>query len=578
MDNLAGQTVTIHERVLHVDDEPMICDVTRLCLERGGRFKVDVVHSAEEALALLKQGPYSCIISDYEMPSMNGLEFLREVRTFDTEIPFILFSGRGRETVVIEAINTGADFYIQKGGDAKSLFAELNHKVDYAINKRNARLALKRRDAILEAVSLVATLFLGGESFKKALKESLTLFGLATEVDMVLVFRQDTKTEQDHIYHRLCGWSRLGDPEPAEGLLLSPLRDSFWEERILQGAPVVGSSGIFTDISPEFIQAEGIRSIAAFPIIADREVRGMIWFCDCITERQWAVVEVDALQAASAIVGSAIHQEEMRSELLAGKENYESMYSMMRQLCDTVPDMLWAKDLQGRYIFVNKETSLKLLGAPDMKDPIGRTEDHYLKRNSLSDSGSGLDESDSSLLEPPELTPGKVNTSITEESRLVNGDQIYYDIRTVPFYDQKGELIGTVAVGRDITSEKETAVTLRLERQKYARIFNHIHLGLVICGPDGKIHEFNRRAAELLGKGCEEMRGMDLHEIPGLGDTSLLRDFSTAQAIKGPIHGRYEHHSEKGTSRVLHYGIQPRYDEKSKVIEVFLTMDEHYHD
>ena len=68
---------------------------------------------------------------------------------------------RGRETVVIEAINTGADFYIQKGGDAKSLFAELNHKVDYAINKRNARLSLKRRDAILEAVSL------GSDSFPR---------------------------------------------------------------------------------------------------------------------------------------------------------------------------------------------------------------------------------------------------------------------------------------------------------------------------------------------------------------------------------------------------------------------------
>ena len=92
-----------------------------------------------------------------------------------------------------------------------------------------------------------------------------------------------------------------------------------------------------------------------------------------------------ALQAAAAIVGSAIHQEEMHSDLLAGKENYESLYSMMCQLCDTVPDMLWAKDLQERYIFVNKETSLKILGNQDRDALIGKTEEQSLMISETSD-------------------------------------------------------------------------------------------------------------------------------------------------------------------------------------------------
>jgi response regulator RpfG family c-di-GMP phosphodiesterase len=67
---------------------------------------------------------------------MNGIEFLKEIRKRYPDLPFILFTGRGREEVVIEAINNGADFYLQKGGDPKAQFAELNHKVLQAVKRR----------------------------------------------------------------------------------------------------------------------------------------------------------------------------------------------------------------------------------------------------------------------------------------------------------------------------------------------------------------------------------------------------------------------------------------------------------
>ena len=60
---------------------------------------------------------YEVIVSDYQMPGMNGIEFLKRLRSQLGHIPFILFTGRGREEVAIEALNCGADFYLQKGGD-----------------------------------------------------------------------------------------------------------------------------------------------------------------------------------------------------------------------------------------------------------------------------------------------------------------------------------------------------------------------------------------------------------------------------------------------------------------------------
>lgn len=125
-------------RVLYVDDEPGLLEIARAFLERSGDFTVFVATSAEEALARTDIQTMDAIVSDYQMPSMDGIAFLKAVREQFGSIPYILFTGRGHEEVVIEAINNGVDFYVQKGGDPKVQFAELAHKIRQAVSKRLA--------------------------------------------------------------------------------------------------------------------------------------------------------------------------------------------------------------------------------------------------------------------------------------------------------------------------------------------------------------------------------------------------------------------------------------------------------
>jgi len=128
--------------VLYVDDEPSFLELTRTFLELQGDILVDGAPSALEAIEMMKHHDYDAVVSDFQMPGMDGLRFLSHVRNRHGDLPFILFTGKGREEVVIQALNGGADFYLQKGGEAKAQFAELAHKVRQAVERR------KKSDAL----------------------------------------------------------------------------------------------------------------------------------------------------------------------------------------------------------------------------------------------------------------------------------------------------------------------------------------------------------------------------------------------------------------------------------------------
>jgi PAS domain S-box-containing protein len=128
--------------LLYVDDEFEILKMTRAYLERSGEFSVTTCTSAPRALESSFITQCDAIVSDYLMPDMDGIAFLKAVRARNIDVPFILFTGRGREEVVIEAINNGADFYLQKGGDPRAQFAELAHKIRQSLSKRQVETAL----------------------------------------------------------------------------------------------------------------------------------------------------------------------------------------------------------------------------------------------------------------------------------------------------------------------------------------------------------------------------------------------------------------------------------------------------
>ena len=121
--------------VLLIDDEPALLEVLKLFAERSHEMSVHTAQSATEALRVLPEKTFDAIIVDYSMPEIDGIEFLKILRSEGNTTPVIIFTGVGHERQAIEAINNGANFYLKKGEDPQAQFRELITMVKTAVER-----------------------------------------------------------------------------------------------------------------------------------------------------------------------------------------------------------------------------------------------------------------------------------------------------------------------------------------------------------------------------------------------------------------------------------------------------------
>ncbi|HUU78239.1 MAG TPA: response regulator [candidate division Zixibacteria bacterium] len=244
-------------KVLLVDDEQDLLDATKLFLEiMEPKFNIDLALTVQEALTKINQEPYDVIISDYQMPDLDGLEFLTIIREREQDTPFIIFTGRGREEVAIRALNLGADYYLQKGGDPKSQFRELVNLIEKSIDRRETKTALMKSE----------------EKFSKAFQYGLNANAIIRIRDLIFL-------DINENFSKLLDYSReeiVNKPLDSLKLLVNPKEIDTYKELLLKKNEIVdyetllvskNSRIIPVQISSSLIEIE--EELCALAIIRD---------------------------------------------------------------------------------------------------------------------------------------------------------------------------------------------------------------------------------------------------------------------------------------------------------------------
>jgi len=251
-----------------------------------------------------------------------------------------------------------------------------------------------------------------------------------------------------------------------------------------------------------------------------------------------------------------ITQRKQAEEALAeSRARYQRLYSMARLMADNLPDLLWAKDLDGRYLFANRALCERLLGARDTEEPIGKTDLFFAQRELAAHPddpewftfGELCPQSDAAVIES--RRPGQF-----EECGFVRGEHVCYDVHKAPLFDDDGRLIGTVGSGRDVTRERR----LDEARRRLETAIAQADMGVVILDLDGTVVYANPAYERITGVEGREIVGASIERIFEQYEDPSLFDEMEATLRRGDIwRGRVRKRRPDGTAYTQDLTVAP---------------------
>jgi PAS domain S-box-containing protein len=358
---------------------------------------------------------------------------------------------------------------------------------------------LKRREAVLDAVSFVAGRFLRGANWEAALLAGMERLGLAADAAAVVLTRIVRTTNGDLVRpYRI--WksaaSKPVTPEAAFDTLIGPDRVvGRWKEMLERGEIVAGGVDQFTGLEREVLVVSGYRSIAIVPIFVGESHWGDIGFGRSSAVR-WAQPILDGLRTAAGIIGAAIEQSEIRSSLVRAHAELENRVlqrtrelseanralreseQLYRTLIDTGPDGIVLAGLDLRVTMVNRRI-LELFGADSSEQLIGSTATWFAR-----------DDDPARVRRVVEtlLAEGRVPANELRLTRR-DGSTFQAEVSAAVARDGQGKPRHVVAVVRDVTARKQLEEQFR-QAQKMEAIGR-------LAG--GIAHDFNNLLTVITG-------------------------------------------------------------------------------
>jgi PAS domain S-box-containing protein len=218
----------------------------------------------------------------------------------------------------------------------------------------------------------------------------------------------------------------------------------------------------------------------------------------------------------------------------------QDSHNLLRLICDNVPDLIWAKDLEGRLQFVNQAMCEKLLKCRSPEEALGKPVLYFAEQERKAGYEHTFGEScvDSDAMVQKTQSPGRFL-----EDGLVRNQYLVLDVHKAPLFDETQTMIGTVGCGREVTREKEIEEALQDSEQKYRALYDNAPLPYQSLDPEARILDVNPAWLKTLGYERGEVIGRPLAEF-------LHPDYGLA------FEKAFEAFKRRGTIQTLQFKIR----------------------
>jgi len=308
--------------------------------------------------------------------------------------------------------------------------------------------ALQQREAVLGAIALATEKFLRPSDWEQDMQAALAYLGKAVDAIRVIIWEASTGEDGKYLISGRYEWlAPEAQLTPMVGLQNVPVFRR-WRDLLPRGEIVTGHVRDFSAKEQEFFVPRGIESVLVVPIFVNDAWWGFMGFDQGATGREWTEAEIDALKTAASIFGGAIERKRAE-EALAQERN------LLRALLDNIPDAIYFKDAESRFISTNKAHAERWFGLSDPAQAIGKTDFDFFSEEHAQQAYENEQEI---------IRTGQPLINMEEKETWPDRPDTWVSTTKMPLRDAEGRIIGTFGITRDITERKRAEEQL----QRYA--------------------------------------------------------------------------------------------------------------
>ncbi len=331
-------------RILIVDDEKIKTGALSKMLEDQKHIDAVTHHCVQEALKAFLQEPFDMVLSDINMPGMNGLELIQEIRKIDNHVKIAIFTNFDNKQYMLDAIEFGVNQFFSKPLKKQHFLDVITNLSNDILTKPDTEAALNRQQNILHAIKEMSEHFLQHDDWNITLHQQMKALKDAAEASSIFIFK-NVNLKNPTAAQRYLSINDDFEAYTPNHLHYKELNLLNWKKSLSNSQYIIGLMEDFNEQQQLLLRSYKINTLLILPIFADSCWWGFLGI-GSQHQKLFDTSSLEMLETVARIIGAAItNQQNLRA------------HEIRSAVFEHTVDGIVLTDAENRIISVNKAFS-----------------------------------------------------------------------------------------------------------------------------------------------------------------------------------------------------------------------------